>query len=73
MGDATIFSDADFAYLDPLGVVAYVPDTGVIAKTAAAIFTNTTFATVLLSNTFIFINLAIFTVSFAVYFSLRKY
>ncbi len=73
MGDATIYDDADFAYLDPLGVVSYAPDTGAVSEVAAQIFNNRSFAAVILSQSFVLANLAVFAISFAVYYPLRKY
>ena len=73
MGDATIFDDTEWAYLDPLGAVSYAPDTGVIAKIAAKAFSQKSFASIILSRSFVLVNLAIFAISFAVYFPLRKY
>ena len=73
MGYATIFDDAEWGYLDPLGVVSYAPDTGVIAKIAAKAFSEKSLASIILSRSFVLINLAVFAISFAVYFPLRKY
>ncbi len=73
MGDATISDSAEFAYLDPLGVVAYVPDTGTVSKAASALFNKNTFASIILSQWFILADLAVCAVSFAIFFSLKKY
>ena len=73
MGNATIFDDAEWAYLDPLGVVSYAPDTGVVTKVMAKAFSEKSFAAIILSRSFVLVNLAIFAISFAVYFPLRKY
>ena len=73
MSDTTIFGSAEFAFLDPLGVVSYVPDTGVISKIASAIFNSQSFASIVLSQPFILGNLAIFAFSFSVYFPLRRF
>ncbi|MBQ3309716.1 fibro-slime domain-containing protein [Candidatus Saccharibacteria bacterium] len=73
MGNATIYDDAEFGYLDPLGVVSYAPDTGVLSEVASQIFNNKSFAAVILSQVFVLINLTVFAISFAVYFPLRKY
>lgn len=73
MGDATIADDADWAYLDPLGVVSYAPDTGAISEIASSVFKDQTFAAVILSQAYVIVNLAVFAASFAVYFPLRRY
>ncbi len=63
---------AAFGYLAPLGEVAYVPNTGVVSKASASAFQQY-FADIVLSQGFILIILLIFAISFAIYFSLRKY
>ena len=71
--NALILDDADFAYLDPLGVIAYVPDTGVISEVSSAIFRDSNFATIITSQWFVLVVFAIFAISFAIYFPLRRY
>lgn len=64
--------DSGLMFLSPLGVVAYVPNTGVISSAIVPIFEQY-FAEVVLSQAFVMAVLAIFAISFAVYFSLRRY
>lgn len=64
--------DDDLIFLPPLGEVAFVPNTGVISEYIAPIFEQH-FASVVLSQGFILTTLLLFSGSFAVYFSLRKY
>ncbi|MBR2864073.1 fibro-slime domain-containing protein [Candidatus Saccharibacteria bacterium] len=73
MSDATILDDADYAYLDPLGVVSYAPNTGMVSQVLSTFFQSESFGAIVLSQTFVLINLAIFAISFAVYYPLRKY
>ena len=67
------FYDDDMAYLPVLGEVYFVPNTGLISSTAAALFGSQTFSDVILSQPFALLNLALFATSFAVYYPLRKY
>ena len=62
--------DAMLGYLDPLGAVSYVPNTGVISSAVATLF-DQGFAEVILSQGFVMGVLLIFAGAFAVYFSLR--
>ncbi len=62
--------DASLIYLDPLGAVAFVPNTGIVSDAVANLF-NESFAEVILSQGFVMGVLLIFAGSFAVYFSLR--
>lgn len=64
--------DSGLMFLSPLGVVAYVPNTGIISEAIVPMFEQY-FAEVILSQVFVMAILAIFAISFAVYFSLRKY
>lgn len=64
--------DSGLMFLSPLGVVAYVPNTGVVSSAIVPMFEQY-FAEVVLSQTFVLAVLVIFAVSFAVYFSLRRY
>ena len=69
----------DFIYDNPddflpvLGETLLVPDTGIITNLSAAPFGNETFATIIMSQPYILINLAVFAISFAVFFPTRKY
>lgn len=72
MGSDVMGDLAAFGYLAPLGQVAYVPNTGVVSKASASAFQQY-FADIILSQGFILIILLIFAISFAIYFSLRKY
>lgn len=65
-----LLGDASLIYLDPLGAVAFVPNTGVVTDAVAALF-NESFAEVILSQGFVMGVLLIFAGSFAIYFSLR--
>lgn len=67
-----IFGDASMAYLAPLGEVAFVPNTGIVSTALASIFEQG-FAEVILSQWFVMVVLLIFAISFAAYFSMRKY
>lgn len=64
--------DEDLLYLAPLGEVAFVPNTGVISSFVAPLF-ELQFAEAVMSQSFILIDLLIFSGSFATYFSLRRY
>ncbi len=64
--------DSGLMFLSPLGVVAYVPNTGVVSSAIVPMFEQY-FAEVILSQTFVMAVLVIFAVSFAVYFSLRRH
>ncbi len=64
--------DDGLVYLPPLGQVAYVPNTGIVNDVLSSIF-DQPFAEVILSQIFILITLAIFSGSFATFFSLRQY
>lgn len=72
MPSSPIFGDASMAYLAPLGEVAFVPNTGIVSTALASIFEQG-FAEIILSQWFIMIILLIFAISFAIYFSMRKY
>ncbi len=73
MSNALILYDADYAYLDPLGVVSYAPDTGFVSTIVSQFFEDKSFGAIILSQTFVLINLIVFATSFAVYYPLRKY
>ncbi|MDO4986849.1 MAG: fibro-slime domain-containing protein [Candidatus Saccharibacteria bacterium] len=74
MLDDTAFEDSvEFAYLEPLGVIAYAPETGVITQAVSELLGSKSFAAVVLSQWFILAVLAVFSASFAVYFPLRRY
>lgn len=62
----------DLTYLGPLGEIAFIPNTGFISDTIAAVFEET-FAEIILSQGFIMAILLIFASSFATFFSLRQY
>lgn len=64
--------DGELLYLAPLGEIAFVPNTGIVGDTVAAIF-EAGFAEVILSQGFVMAILLIFAGSFATWFSLRKY
>lgn len=64
--------DSGLMFLSPLGVVAYVPNTGVVSSAIVPMFEQY-FAEVILSQAFVMAVLAIFAISFAIYFSLRRY
>lgn len=64
--------DGDLLYLAPLGAVAYVPSTGIVSSATAGIFEQD-FAELILSQGFVMIALAIFSGSFALYFTNRKH
>ena len=65
--------DDDMAYLPVLGEVYFVPNTGLISSNGAALFGNQTISDIILSQPFAIANLALFAISFAVYYPLRKY
>lgn len=67
------FYDDDMAYLPVLGEVYYVPNTGLVSSSSATLFGNQLFSDLILSQPFALVTLALFAVSFAVYFPLRKY
>ncbi len=69
--DSDIIDDG-LIYLAPLGQVAYVPNTGIVSDVLSSIF-DQPFAEVILSQMFVLIVLAIFSGSFATFFSLRQY
>jgi|GEM_PF-2432141 len=72
--DATLAEDnVDYGYLPPLGVIAYAPDTGLVTEAVSRFLGSSSFATVILSQVFVMITLAIFSISFAIYFPLRKF
>ncbi len=73
MSNAAIIDDVDYAYLDPLGVVSYAPNTGIISQVASSFFTSASFGTIILSQGFVIANLAVFALSFAVYYPMRRY
>lgn len=64
--------DGNLFYLAPLGQVAFIPNTGVVSSTIAAVF-DEGFAEVILSQAFVMVTLLIFAASFATYFSLRRF
>ncbi len=64
--------DGGLLYLDPLGEVAFVPNTGIIDEAIGSLFT-VGFAEMILSQGFVMVMLLIFAGSFATYFSLRQY
>lgn len=64
--------DSGLLFLSPLGVVAYVPNTGVVSSAIVPMFEQY-FAEVILSQAFVMAVLAVFAISFAIYFSLRRY
>lgn len=64
--------DGGLLYLAPLGAVAYVPSTGIVSSATAGIFEQD-FAEIILSQGFVMIALAIFSGSFALYFTNRKH
>ncbi len=73
MGGSNLLGDlAQLGYLKPLGEVAFVPNTGVVSHAASNVFRQH-FADIVLSQGFILLILLIFAISFAIYFSLRKY
>ncbi|MBQ3310106.1 fibro-slime domain-containing protein [Candidatus Saccharibacteria bacterium] len=69
----------DFIYDNPddflpvLGETLLVPDTGVITNLSATPFGNESFASIIMSQPFALINLAVFAISFSVFFPIRKY
>lgn len=73
LDETSLDDSAEFAYLDPLGVIAYAPETGVITQAMSAFLGSDSFAAVVLSQGFILITLATFSLSFAVYYPLRRY
>lgn len=64
--------DDDLFYTPPLGEIAFVPNTGIISDLAAPIFEQY-FTNAVLSRGFILFTLLVFSGSFSVYFTLRKY
>ncbi len=64
--------DSGSLYLDPLGAVAFVPNTGLIKDAAATIFEDF-FTEAILSQGFVMVVLLIFAGSFSACFSTRKY
>lgn len=64
--------NGELGYLAPLGEVAFVPNTGVISDAIASVFEES-FAEVILSQSFVMGVLLIFALSFAIWFSLRKF
>lgn len=64
--------DGDLVHLAPLGEVAFVPNTGIISDAVAAVFEES-FAEIIMSQGFIMGILLLFSGSFAVWFSLRKF
>lgn len=69
---SNIIGDASSLFLNPLGQVAYVPNTGIITEANLELFEQC-FANVVLSQGFVMLTLFVFASSFAVYFSLRRY
>ncbi len=69
---SNIIGDASMLFLNPLGEFAYVPNTGIVSDAAATLF-NQGFAEVILSQGFVMAVLLLFSASFAIYFSLRRY
>lgn len=63
----------DFDILPVYGEIAFVPNTGIISKIANTPFGNQFFASVVLSQAFVLITLAVFSISFAITFSFRKF
>lgn len=59
--------DDNLIHLDPLGQVAFVPNTGLIDSVAATLF-GKTFADIILSQGFVLVTLFVFASSFAIYF-----
>lgn len=64
--------DGGLLYLAPLGAVAYVPSTGIVSSATAGIFEQD-FAEIILSQGFVMVTLAIFSGSFALYYTNRKH
>ncbi len=64
--------DEDLVFVDPLGEVAYVPNTGIVDMIMTPLF-GQQFADAILSQGFVLATLTIFAGSFAIYFSLRRY
>ena len=60
------------AYLPVLGAVAYSPNTGLMTQLHATPIGGRVFSSVILSQPFLLANLAIFSLSFAIYYPLRK-
>ena len=73
LDDTSMEDNAEFAYLEPLGVIAYAPETGIISQTVSSLLGSESFAAIILSQGFVLIALAIFSISFTIYYPLRRY
>jgi fibro-slime domain-containing protein len=71
--DDTIADNEDDLYLPPLGEIIYVPQTGAITRSLSSLFASDNFATFILSQGFILANLAVFAVSFTIFYPLRRF
>jgi|GEM_PF-2270769 len=65
--------DPNSVFLPVYGEIVYVPNTGVITEVAATVFGSESFAAIILSQGLTVGTLAVFALSFAVAYSLRKF
>ncbi len=70
--DQTTDEDPMVAFLPVLGAVSYAPNTGVMTHLTSNPLGNQGFSAVVLSQPFLIINLAVFSISFAIFYPLRK-
>ncbi len=69
---ATDIIEGDLTYLAPLGVVAFVPNTGIVSSVAAGLLEDF-FAATILAQWFVMVMLFVFAAAFALSFTTRKY
>ena len=71
--DNTIPMSAGVAYISPLGAVSFVPNTGIMTKLMSTPFGSQYFANIILSQPFVLITLAVFAISFAIFYPTRQF
>ncbi len=71
--DDTIPMSAGYAYIEPLGVTSFVPNTGIMTALTSTPFGSQYFANIILSQPFVLATLAIFAISFATFYPTRQY
>lgn len=70
--DQTTDEDPMVAFLPVLGAVAYTPNTGLMTNLSATPFGGQAFSVIILSQPFLLATLTVFSLSFAIYYPLRR-
>lgn len=71
--DQTTDESPMVAFLPVLGAVSYTPNTGLLTNLSVSPFGDKVFSAIILSQPFLLANLAIFSLSFAIYYPLRRH